>query len=339
VIVPVRFILIFLIAGLLTIMAFIYPAQSHALQPGYLELERLEKDIYAVLWKQPAVGSRPMAIEPRLPQNCDKPVPVQKIWDGSAYLSRWTTTCEGGLEGREIRIAGLEKTSTDVLVRFEFSTGATETRRLTPDKNKFTMPQIPSRLDVIETYLLLGIEHILSGFDHLLFLLALLLLVKGVRSIVATITAFTVAHSLTLAAASLGWVKVPVPAVEAVIALSIVFVAVEVVHSRQGRQGLSSRSPWIVAFVFGLVHGFGFAGALSELGLPQTSVPMALLFFNLGVEIGQLIFVAAIILLIRFLIRITAGIDAYIPEWAKQIPVYLIGCFAAFFLFQRIGIF
>ena len=144
-----------------------------------------------------------------------------------------------------------------------------------------------------DTYTRLGIEHILTGVDHLLYVLAMLLLVTGWKRIVATMTAFTATHSLTLAAATLGWVQVPQAPVEACIALSILFVAREIVCSRKGQPGLTEQWPWVVSFMFGLLHGFGFAGALSEVGLPQMAIPVALLFFNVGVEIGQLLFVAA----------------------------------------------
>ena len=180
------------------------------------------------------------------------------------------------------------------------------------------------------TYGALGVEHILLGIDHLLFVLALLLIVSGWRKLVATITAFTVAHSITLALATLGFVNVPQAPVEAVIALSILFVAVEIVHWRQGREGLTRRRPWVVAFLFGLLHGLGFAGALTEIGLPEHAIPLALLFFNIGVEIGQLLFIAVILAAIPGLRRLS------LPEWAWRIPVYSIGGLAAFWTIERI---
>jgi hydrogenase/urease accessory protein HupE len=180
-------------------------------------------------------------------------------------------------------------------------------------------------------YLVLGFHHILLGIDHLLFVLALLMLVPNMRTLVWTITSFTLAHSLTLAAATLGWVHVPQAPVEAVIALSILFVAMEIVHWRQGRPGLTRRWPWLVAFTFGLLHGFGFAGALSEIGLPEHAIPLALLFFNVGVELGQLLFIGAVIAVSLVLKRITW------PGWAWRVPVYTIGSLAAFWTIQRIA--
>ena len=184
--------------------------------------------------------------------------------------------------------------------------------------------------EVASTYSLLGIEHILLGFDHLLFVLALLLLVPNMRMLLWTITAFTVAHSLTLAAATLGWADVPQQPVEAVIALSILFVAMEIVHWKQGHPGITRRWPWLVAFTFGLLHGFGFAGALNEIGLPEHAIPLALLFFNLGVEAGQLMFIAAVMLAWALLKRISW------PDWVWRVPVYSIGALAAFWTIERI---
>ena len=246
---------------------------GHALEPGYLELRLIDRDLYAVVWKTPATGGRPMAIVADLPKNCDPRIPGQPIWNGAAYVARWTATCAGGLEGGVIRIDGLDQTATDVLVRFDFTDGASESRRLTPGDSSFTVRTQPSRLEVVRTYFLLGVEHILSGIDHLMFVLALLLLVKGVRRVVVTVTAFTLAHSLTLAGATLGFVHMPGPPVEAAIALSIVFLASEIIHSRRGKPGLTEKYPWVIAFTFGLLHGLGFAGALSQIDLTSSDLP------------------------------------------------------------------
>jgi hydrogenase/urease accessory protein HupE len=310
---------------------------GHALQPGYLELRLIDKDLYAVVWKTPASGGRPMAIAARLPESCKPRTPGQSIWDGSAYLARWTATCPGGLEGGEIHIDGLDQTSTDVLVRFDFANGAGEARRLTAAEPSFIVPAQPGWLEVAKTYFLYGVEHILLGIDHLLFVLALLLLVKGMRRIIATITAFTLAHSITLATATLGFVHVPGPPIEASIALSIAFIAAEIIHSRQGRPGLTERYPWVVAFTFGLLHGFGFASALAEVGLPQQSIPTALLFFNVGVEIGQLLFIAAVFATPSLARRIMRRIKVPRPAWAWAVPPYVIGSLAAFWVIQRMA--
>jgi len=233
---------------------------------------------------------------------------------------------------RTIHIDGLRTTMTDVLVRVERLDGTTLVNRVEPSQPSLVLVASPSLSAVAGTYLDLGVEHILLGIDHLLFVLALLMLVKGRRRLVGTITAFTVAHSVTLAAASLGWVNVPGAPVEAVIALSIVFVAAEIVHGQQGREGVTARAPWIVALVFGLLHGFGFAGALHEVGLPGHAIPLALLLFNVGVEVGQLLFVAAVLTLLAIARRPVARS----PRWAALAPAYAIGAVATFWTLQRV---
>jgi hydrogenase/urease accessory protein HupE len=250
---------------------------------------------------------------------------------GGAHIQKLRIRREGGLTGTPVTIDGLASTFTDVLLRLERLDGTEITRRLTPDEPTYVVEANPGLGQVAWTYFVLGVEHILFGIDHLLFVLALLLIVGGWKKLVSTITAFTVAHSITLALATLGFVHVPGPPVEAIIALSIVFVAAEIIRGRNGQPGLTARTPWLVAFTFGLLHGFGFAGALSDVGLPQTSIPMALLTFNVGVEAGQLIFVAAILVL-YLAVR---SIKVMPPEWAFQIPAYVIGGIAAFWMIER----
>ena len=322
---------------LLGLLALAGSAAGHALQPGYLELRLTEAESYSVLWKKPAVRGRPMAISALLPETCQPRRPPEPVWDGSAWIARWTARCAGGLENGTIRIEGLERTATDVLVRFDFADGAAGTHRLTASGPVFTVPTQPSALEVARTYLVLGVRHILSGIDHLLFVLALLILVDGMRRLVATVTAFTLAHSLTLAAATLGYVRVPGPPVEAVIALSIALVAAEILRARKGETGLTQRFPWVVAFTFGLLHGFGFAGALAEIGLPQKAIPVALLLFNVGVEIGQLIFIAAVLALMALGRAATRPVPLPLPDWARALPVYAIGGIAGFWIIDRLA--
>jgi hydrogenase/urease accessory protein HupE len=331
---------------ILALMAFLAGAlgfgalsYGHALQPGYLELRLVDKDLYAVVWKIPATGGRPMAIAARLPESCDPRTPGQPIWTGAAYVARWTASCPGGLEGGMIHVDGLDQTSTDVLVRFDFADGVSQAHRLTAGDPSFTVPSQPSGLEVVQTYLLLGVKHILSGIDHLVFVLALLLLVNDVRRLIITVTAFTLAHSLTLAGATLGYVQMPGPPIEATIALSIMFVAAEIMRSRQGNPGLTEKYPWVVAFTFGLLHGFGFAGALAQIGLPQSSIPIALLFFNVGVEIGQLFFIASVFTAIALGRWIARFFNVRRPAWALALPPYAIGGVAAYWVIQRIAVF
>lgn len=309
---------------------------AHELQPGYLELRLLDKDLYSVTWKVPANRGRPMAIKAILPDNCTPAQQDALVWDGTAYLARWRMNCPGGLEGGLIQIEGLARTATDVLVRFDFADGTNEARRLTPGSPSFVVPSQPNHFEVARAYLVLGVEHILSGFDHLLFVLALLILVKGSRRILATVTSFTLAHSLTLVVATLGLVRVAGPPVEATIALSIVFIAAEIIQSRRGIPGLTEKYPWVVAFTFGLLHGFGFASALTNLGLPQKSIPVALLLFNVGVEVGQLLFIAAMFAAAVVARQFALRVKVSLPDCAWAVPPYLIGGMAAFWVIQRV---
>ena len=230
---------------------------------------------------------------------------------------------------------------TDVLVRIENLDGTTQVTRVTPSSPSFVVAAAPSALEVCRTYLVLGVEHILFGVDHLLFVLALLILVKGWRKLVGTITAFTVAHSITLAAATLGFVHVPSKPVEATIALSIVFVACEIVHRRQGRSGLTETWPWVIAFSFGLLHGLGFANALREVGLPQNAIPLALLFFNIGVELGQLLFIGFVMAVVAVAVYTARKLSRsnvtpqFAFAWCENISAYAIGGVAAFWLIER----
>ncbi len=324
----------FLLAALL-LAGFVTVVNAHEVRPGYLELRQTDNETFDVLWKVPAKGDMRLGIHATLPESCISPAPPTTYRTGGAYIDRWTVTCSGGLTGHSIGIEGLWATLTDVLVRLERSDGTTQVELLTPASPSFVVQAVPAPLRVAGTYLRLGVEHILLGIDHLLFVLALLILVVGWRRLVGTITAFTVAHSLTLAAATLGFVHVPTPPVEAVIALSIAFVATEIVYSRQGRPGLTRRRPWVVAFTFGLLHGFGFAGALSELGLPQQAIPVALFFFNVGVELGQLLFIGLAAVLVA------AASRAVTPRfaWAWRLPPYAIGSFATFWLIERVASF
>jgi len=314
-------------------------ACAHEARPGYLELRQTGAETWSVLWKVPAQGEMRLSIYPRFPESCGlagEPVAVQA---GGAYTERTSIACKGGLAGHAIGIDGLSATMTDVLVHMEGPDATTQITRLTPSAPSFVVEAAPKAIEVARTYLVLGVEHILLGIDHLLFVLALLILVKGTRRLIWTVTAFTLAHSLTLAGATLGFVHVPGPPVEAAIALSIVFVAAEIVHSRQGMEGLTERFPWIVAFTFGLLHGFGFASALSEVGLPQTAIPVALLFFNVGVEIGQLLFIAFVFAVIALARQVMRRFGVSQPAWTWRLPPYAIGSVAAFWSIQRIAAF
>ena len=324
---------------------FGHSARSDEIRPGYLELRQTAPDTYSLLFKIPALGDDlRLAIYVTLPEGTSDVAPPQARFNGGAYTERRTIRRGGGLTGQTIAIKGLSGTSTDVLARIESLGGATQTERLSPAKTAFVVQAAPGSSEVAATYLRLGIEHILFGFDHLLFVLALVILVRDWRRVALTVTAFTVAHSITLAAATLGLVDVPGPPVEAAIALSIVLVAVEIVNARRGRQSLTARWPWLVAFCFGLLHGFGFAGALADVGLPQHAIPVALLFFNLGVEIGQLVFVAAVLAageLFRRAIALRLE-PVSVQRTVNRLDVtaaYAIGAVAAYWLLERTAAF
>jgi hydrogenase/urease accessory protein HupE len=319
---------------LLSLLIVAMPMKAHEARPAYLQLHQLDAERYDVLWKVPGLGEeKRLALGVTFPPDTRAITPLQVSFANNAFIQRWRVQRTGGLDGSSIQITGLPATLTDVLVRLERLDGTTQTIRVTPASPEFVIASAPGRWEVARTYLALGVEHILGGIDHLLFVLALLILVNGTRRLFWAITAFTAAHSLTLAAATLGWVHVPSPPVEASIALSIVFLASEILHARAGRPGLTYRQPWIVAFAFGLLHGLGFAGALSELGLPPNAIPLALLFFNVGVEIGQLLFIAAVLAVLAGARRIRWARN----EWSWQLPVYGIGTVASCWTIERIA--
>ncbi len=311
---------------------------AHEVRPGYLQLHQTSAETYDVLWKVPGRGQDlRLSLYVELPGSCANLSQPRGQFGANAFIEQWSIKCAGGLAGGTIHIAGLIATMTDVLVRFQRLDGTTQVARLTPSVPSFVAETEPSTRKVVRTYFLLGVEHILTGIDHLLYIFAMLLLVKGWRRVIVTMSAFTATHSLTLTAAALGWVHVPSPPVEACIALSILFVASEIVRARRGRAGLTERWPWAISFTFGLLHGFGFAGALSEVGLPQKAIPAALLFFNLGVEFGQLIFIASIFMLAMLGRRAVKSVKLPQLAWASRMPPYAIGAVAAFWFIQRIG--
>jgi len=319
---------------LLVLLCLSAPALAHELRPGYLELEQTGEETYDVLWKVPAAGNNMrLSIHVRFPAGAEDTSEHRGLFVGGAFVERWSIRSPGGLTGQTIHIDGLGATMTDVLVRVEQLDGTTLVNRVEPSQPSLFLAASPSLWTVAGTYFTLGVEHILGGIDHLLFVLALLMLVKGGKRLFFTITAFTVAHSITLAAATLGWVNVPAAPVEAVIALSIVFVAAEIVHGLRGQEGLTARSPWIVALVFGLLHGLGFASALHEVGLPDHAIPVALFLFNVGVEAGQLLFVAAILALLALARRFVTTA----PRWAEWVPAYGIGAVAMYWTIQRVS--
>ena len=326
------------VAGILGLLAMLWqPATcaAHEVRPSYLELREDRPGEFDVLFKTPMRGQLRLALAATFSGRADTIMPMTTRATGDAAVQTWRLKALDPLRGQTIGIAGLENTMTDALVRVAFLDGSSWVRRLTPQQPSATIPALQSGWSVAGVYLKLGVEHILLGVDHLLFVLALLIITRGTRLLVKTVTAFTVAHSITLALATLGYVRVPLAPVEALIALSIVFVAVEIVHQWQGREGFTARTPWVVAFAFGLLHGLGFAGALSEVGLPEGAIPLALLFFNIGVEIGQLLFIAAMLCAFAMVRRMRPSA----PRWVGAAAPYAIGSIAMFWVIERVAAF
>jgi hypothetical protein len=306
------------------------------IRPALLEITAHEGGRVDVVWKKPALGDRTLGMEPVLPEFFETAAPVSGRKLGGGWIEYRSYRTEGQpLAGQTIAVNGLAGLSTDVLLRITLADGVSHSAVLKPSSPAFTIPASPSKKEVALSYWQMGTIHILEGLDHLLFLLVLLLLVEGFWPLIKTVTAFTIAHSLTLVLATLGFVNLPSAPTEAVISLSIMLLAVEAVHKSDGKLTLAERFPWLIAFTFGLVHGLGFAGALSEIGIPQNEVPLALLMFNVGVETGQVLFVAAVSLLLAGLHWFQAGGARLLTRAAP----YAIGGVAAYWTFQRIGSF
>ena len=304
---------------------------AHEVRPAYLELRQTDAKSYAVLWKVPAVGDMRLSIHPRFPENCKPAGDIATYRASDSYTERLSLACPGGLNGGTIAIDGLAATMTDVLVRIERTDRSSQVARLTQSVPALVVDPCPGVLEVARVYSVLGVEHILSGVDHLLFVLALIIITRGGWKLAKTVTAFTLSHSITLTAATLGFVHVPQRPVEAAIALSIVFVAAEILRMRRGIKSITISAPWMVAFSFGLIHGLGFAGGLSDAGLPVAHIPTALLFFSLGVESGHFLFIGVVL----SLLAIAARVRMPLPRWAELVPPYAIGTVAMFWVIQR----
>jgi hydrogenase/urease accessory protein HupE len=326
-----------IILGLLFVQyLFTGISSAHESRPAYLEVNESQVNVFDITWRRPARGEMVLSMQPVFPEHCQAQGGVANYFSQGAHVQRWAIQCEpDGLVGHSIYIEGLVQTITDVLVRIQFLDGTTQSQILKPNDTRMAVEGAPSLWQVTRDYFVLGVEHILGGIDHLLFVLCLLLIVEGKWLLVKTITAFTLAHSITLALATLGFVNVPQAPVEAVIALSILFLAVELVKQQQGKRDLAMRAPWIVAFIFGLLHGFGFAGALSEVGLPQADIPLALLMFNIGVEVGQLLFIAAVLLVI-WVWKLVIKSE---PSWIPRVTAYVIGGLSSFWIISRVALF
>ena len=312
---------------------------AHALEPGYLRIAEISEDTARIFFRVADVQGRAMPIQAQFPADCTSPEQPPLRFDGKAWVSAWFLHCPRGIRGAAVQVRGLAHTKTDVLVQYTSLLHEKWSSRLTPEATRLVIPTEPTTWDVFTTYLSLGIDHILDGLDHLCFVLALLLLITKRTRLLGAITAFSVAHSITLAASVTGMVSLrPLP-IEALIALSIMFVAVEIRLQETQTLRLSERYPFVVSFSFGLLHGFGFAGALREIGLPTTEVPMALLSFNIGVELGQLSFVVVVLLfsyVLRILSEIIFGFDRYRND-LSQLLAFAIGGVSSFWFLERIS--
>jgi hypothetical protein len=323
-----------LFLALLTFCPFALRADEF--RPALLELTETENGWVEVTWKVPAKQDKALAITPVFPDFM-KPIGAgssRKIPGAWLETSTYSTGGEP-LNGATLSVEGLDKVPTDVMLRVKLKNGGEHAAILRSGKTSFTVPLEATKWEVVKSYTRLGTEHILAGYDHLLFLVALMLLVVGFGKLLKTITAFTLAHSITLALATLGVVHVPSAPTEAVISLSILFLAVEILRLRAGEMPLTAKSPWLVAFSFGLFHGLGFAGALSEMGVPQNEVPLSLLMFNVGVEAGQIIFVTAVagVLALGHIVHRRLKLPS--PEWTKKLVPYAIGIMAAYWTIER----
>jgi hydrogenase/urease accessory protein HupE len=322
----------FALCGLLAAPA----ATAHEARPAYLEITETSAGRYDVLWRTPLIAGQRLQVALVFPEEIrDIIPPAERVLPDSVVERRVIDAGPNGLAGKQIDFPGLQMTITDVLVRVAQRDGTHWTALVKPGQPWIEMRERQGAFAIAGAYVSHGVQHILLGYDHLLFVFALMLIVRKGWTLVKTITAFTVAHSITLALATLGVIHVPAPPVEATIALSILLLATEIARMSRGQPSMTSRFPWAVAFCFGLLHGLGFAGALSEVGLPQGDVPLALLSFNVGVELGQLAFVAAVLALWAVLKRFP--LPRVATQYALPIGYYAIGTLAAFWFFDRLS--
>jgi len=322
--------LAWVIAGLLLASTLV---SAHEARPAYLEIKETAPGQYSILWRTPVMAGMRMPITLKLPDDVKelREPSFQELAD-SLVERHWIDAGPGGLAGKRIDFVGLQATITDAVVHVEMLDGRKWTTIAHPSQPWVELAANQSTLGVMGTYIVQGIRHILFGADHMLFVLGLLLIVKDRWMLLKTVTAFTVAHSITLAIATLGYAEVPVVPLNAAIALSILFLGPEIVRSWRGETSFTIRHPWVVAFAFGLLHGFGFASALTSAGLPRHELPLALVSFNVGVELGQLSFIALILALERSF-RI---LEVRWPRWAEAIPGYTVGSLGAFWTVQRV---
>ena len=316
---------------MMTLLLSLLPlgASAHRFAPSLLQVDALEGEQYGVRWKTPIQVVSDIPLQPLLPERCETVVTSPWVQEGTGKLQQSTVRCTGGLVGASFGVSGLGPNQASVLLTINLPDEVSHQAVLTAESPVFEVPEEPDRWQVVGRYSVLGAEHILAGADHLLFVFGLLLLVGTGRRLVYTITAFTLGHSVTLAMVTLGLFTYPVALIEFLIALSIFVLAVELTRER-GASRLW-RQPWWLAAGFGLLHGMGFAGALADTGLPQANLPLALLFFNVGIELGQLLFIG--VLLSLWLLGLRFAGDA-LRRWAF-VPVWVLGVLSAQWCIER----
>jgi hydrogenase/urease accessory protein HupE len=325
-----RFILV--VMQILLVLGWVSTANAHETRPATLDIKERIKGRYEVIWRTPLYYGVRLPIRMELPDYWENAVdPKEQVLPDWVVERRVVIMGKGEIDGSTIRFPGLEATITDVFVRYSRPDGTASTLVARPSKPYIELRVNRSWFGTAKEYITLGFHHIIFGVDHLLFVLGLLLIVHGRMMLFKTITSFTVAHSITLGIATLGYASAPLPPLNAAIALSILFLGPEIVRSWRGETSLTIRYPWFVAFMFGLLHGFGFASGLSTTGMPKAEIPWALLCFNIGVEIGQIGFVILILLLSR-----SFGIlKVPWPKWVERAPGYAVGIFGAYWTIQR----
>ncbi len=310
-------------------------AIGHESQPGALEIRELGPDRYEIIWRAPFYYNKPHPARLELPaawQSIGQP--VERAGSDSIVYQQRISTGGKSLDGAVIRFPGLESTITDVFIRVSRTDGSLMTAVARPTKPWAELKgERPWYLTARE-YLFLGLHHILLGIDHLLFVLGLLLIVQQRMALIKTITSFTIAHSITLGVATLGYAHVPLPPLNTAIALSILFLGPEIIRVQRGKTSLTIQYPWLIAFGFGLLHGFGFASGLSTAGMPKAELPWALLWFNVGVELGQIFFVF-LALGLAWSFRV---LQVLWPRWVLGIPGYTVGSLGAYWTIQRASI-
>jgi len=329
-------------ALLLTCLLFCTSAaHAHDSRPNFVEIIETEPNVFSVQWKIPATVPDAALPTIRMPESCTTDARLAMQQSGGAYQGRLVYNCPEGLSGQEVRIEfPIINPSLSSLFQVRLANGEQYVKILKPEESTWTVPDAENKLAVAGQYTLLGIEHIWIGIDHLLFVTCLLLIARTARKVLITVTGFTVAHSITLFLSALDVIRIPTPPVEAAIALSVVFLAWEIVKNDETQ--LTFRYPVAVSSSFGLLHGFGFAAVLRDIGLPQTELPTALLFFNVGVEIGQILFLLALVavfLVMRpVLKRLLLAQDHEVHwTWITTPSSYVIGGIASYWLIDRVS--